>query len=261
MTVAKPRYLFGDSDRAARRLEILAEVFKPTSRAFLSGCSAEHVELSYDLGCGPGFTTHLAAETLGAERTIGLDNAERFFELAQQHVSDRVWFRRQDITQTPFPDGQAGAIYGRFILAHLPNVDDLVQKWSEELHPGGRLLLEEVEWIETDIAPFRRYLDTVEAMLANNGSELYIGRALAGIRSTTLRVVRNDRIVFDVADCDAAAMFVPNLATWEKEAFVRKRMTAAEIEALRKALDERLNTTGGESNIQWRMRQIEFARS
>ena len=53
------QYLFGDSDIAARRLEVLAEVFAEPTRAFFLEAVPKRPRLAVDLGCGPGYTTHL----------------------------------------------------------------------------------------------------------------------------------------------------------------------------------------------------------
>ena len=87
----KPMYAFGDTDIAARRLELLAHVFEHSTRAFLREAPAARLglaqnlaqKIAIDLGCGPGFTTHLIAEALGFSRVVGLETSERFIELAR----------------------------------------------------------------------------------------------------------------------------------------------------------------------------------
>jgi trans-aconitate methyltransferase len=66
-------YSFGDTPTAAQRLAVMARVFEPEMRTFLGTCAHLRPELAIDLGCGPGFTTRLLAETLQARRTVGLD--------------------------------------------------------------------------------------------------------------------------------------------------------------------------------------------
>jgi trans-aconitate 2-methyltransferase len=52
-------YLFGDSDRAVYRLQVLADVFASSSRTFLQDVVKMPPRLALDLGSGPGYTTHL----------------------------------------------------------------------------------------------------------------------------------------------------------------------------------------------------------
>lgn len=60
------RYTFGDNDRAAGRLALLADVYEPTTRRLLGELSDVPVNVAVDLGCGPGHSTELLHATVGA---------------------------------------------------------------------------------------------------------------------------------------------------------------------------------------------------
>jgi trans-aconitate 2-methyltransferase len=65
MSMSRPEYLFGDGDTAAQRLKLLASVYQESTRAFLSrAAGSARFRLVLDLGCGPGFTTHLISDAL-----------------------------------------------------------------------------------------------------------------------------------------------------------------------------------------------------
>ena len=81
-------YAFGDSDLAARRLARLAETFEGSSAAFVRRSVDSRPRLAVDLGCGPGYSTHLIANTLNPERTVGLDNSESFLAHARATTSE-----------------------------------------------------------------------------------------------------------------------------------------------------------------------------
>src|SRR3712207_3402679 len=55
----RTRYTFGDSDLAAARLAVVADAFAESSQRFILNSSPTSSEVAVDLGCGPGFTTHL----------------------------------------------------------------------------------------------------------------------------------------------------------------------------------------------------------
>ena len=78
------QYLFGDTDIAAQRLKVLAEVFAESSRAFLLDTDIGKPRLALDLGGGPGYSTHFLANLLQCEQVAGLDNSEHFISLAQK---------------------------------------------------------------------------------------------------------------------------------------------------------------------------------
>ena len=93
-------YAFGDTDDAARRLVLLAETFADSSSPFMRGSVEARPRLAIDLGCGPGYSTHLVADTLNPEHTAGLDNSESFLALAHaqttasEKVTQRIMWRK-----------------------------------------------------------------------------------------------------------------------------------------------------------------------
>src|SRR5271163_812659 len=106
--MGETEYLFGDSDLAARRLELLARVFEESTRAFLLKAADRSArDLAIDLGCGLGLTSRLIAETLQYDHVIGLDTSENYVKLARLAGSNRVSFQIHDITGVPFPCGPA----------------------------------------------------------------------------------------------------------------------------------------------------------
>src|SRR6476469_7552434 len=63
------RYTYGDSDLAGDRLELVARLFAPASRAFLLAGASQRPRLALDLGCGPGATTDLVRASTAAATT------------------------------------------------------------------------------------------------------------------------------------------------------------------------------------------------
>ena len=110
------KYLFGDTDLAARRLKVLADAFAASSRAFITDAVEPRPRLAVDLGCGPGYTTHMLADALECEQAVGLDNSEQFIRMAAKTATNNVSFRLHDVTNVPFPAGPCDLIYARFLL-------------------------------------------------------------------------------------------------------------------------------------------------
>src|SRR4030095_10992476 len=79
----KGGYAFGDSDRAAQRLALVARVFEPASREFLAAAGRRGGALAVDLGCGPGHSTELLASGVGRARCVGLDSSPAYVEAAR----------------------------------------------------------------------------------------------------------------------------------------------------------------------------------
>lgn len=255
----EPRYLFGDSELAARRLDLLARLFADSTRAFLATTAHQRRAAAIDLGCGPGFTTHLIANTLRCDRVIGLDASSHFIELARPTANQRVSFALHDVCAIPLPGAPSDLIFCRFLLTHLKDAAKMVAKWATQLNPGGLILVEETEAIRTRHRVFLRYLDIIEAMLASQSNSLYAGPIVAALESgSELRTLRSEVRRVTVRNAAAAQMFVMNMQAWKGSDFIRTnypRETAGELEA---GLEEIARDPSPASNIEWAMRQATF---
>jgi trans-aconitate 2-methyltransferase len=257
----KPRYAFGDTDIAARRLELLAHVFENSTRAFLREASATRLGLALDLGCGPGFTTHLIAETLGFSRVVGLETSQRFIELARATASARISFELHDVCTVPFPTDAADMIFCRFLVTHLAEPRDALAKWATQLNPGGLLMLEEVERIDTVHPVLRSYVGVVEAMLQSQSNTLYPGPLIAALDAPQgLRDVASQIGRVAVTNADAADLFRLNIQVWKGHAFIRENYSEKTIRDLDSTLEAIARERATASDIEWSMRQVIFRR-
>ena len=122
-------YAFGDSEIARRRLTLLAETFERSSEQFLRDSVNAHPQLAADLGCGPGYSTHLLANVANPRHTIGFDNSPRFLAHAVTAASKSVTFERHDITHAQFSRGPFDLMFSRFALTHLRDPEAVVAMW------------------------------------------------------------------------------------------------------------------------------------
>jgi trans-aconitate 2-methyltransferase len=253
-------YAFGDSDTAARRLDLVAETWAAPSAAFLREDATREPQLALDLGCGPGHTTRLVASTTGAASTVGLDTSDAFLTRARVDASGGVTFLHHDVTDLPFPTPRAELVYARFVLSHVARPDRVVRAWMEHVAPGGVLALDEVEWIRTDNAQLRRYLAVLASLLEARGSALAAGPIIERFdggphaRNQTSAVC-----VHPVPIAVAAELFALNLETWRDEPYVRERYSRSDLDGLGAGLRE-LTHRPGRDEIVWGMRQATFER-
>jgi trans-aconitate 2-methyltransferase len=254
-------YVFGDTDVAARRLDLLAQVWASPSTAFLRDDVPDRPRLAVDLGCGTGHTTRLVAATTGARSTVGLDTSKSFVDQARAGAPEGVAFLEHDVMDLPFPTGRANLVYARFVLSHIPRPDRVVPAWMSQLELGGVLALDEVEWIRTDDLTLRRYLTMLAALFEARGSSFAAGPIAdkfdggpSGRKRTS--VVRAHAVPRAVA----AQLFVLNLATWRDEPFVRDRHTHADMDDLDTEL-RALASGSSRATVTWGMRQITFERA
>ena len=250
---ANARYTYGDSAFAADRLDLLARVLEPSSRAFLERAGPAGAAIAVDLGCGPGNTTRLIADVLRSERTVGLDRSSAFIDRARDHAPAGVAFMEHDVTLTPFPVGPADVAFSRLVIAHLRDREDLIARWTTQLAPGGVLLLDEIEDIQSDEAAFIEYLSCAIGVVERAGGRLVAGPELAAISDPRGTERATDDVVsVDVAPSDAAAIFGMNLEVLVERGEVEPQP------ALARALAG-IAANGG-APIEWRMRQIAFRR-
>ena len=172
-------YTFGDSDLAARRLELLGSTFQDTTRDFLRAAAPSKPALAVDLGSGTGHTTVLLRETLHPALTIAVDFSPAYVEQTRERAGDDgVEAIEADVLNLPERIGGAEVIFVRMLLTHLRDPLAAVALWRERLAPGGVLLLEEVESIATEELALARYLELQEEMLHANDNTLKIGAEL-----------------------------------------------------------------------------------
>jgi SAM-dependent methyltransferase len=253
-------YLFKDTDLAARRLRVLAEVFAPASRAFLRDVMQETPPVALDLGCGPGYTTRLLAEETGSSRVVGLDASPHFIELASANAPDLA-FLCHDLTQTPFPTGAGDLLFCRMLLTHLQDPASILARWTTQLRPGGLLLLDEVEWIHSERPLFRTYLGIVEAMLGQQANQLYIGPQLAQMAVDGPVQRQLSRVYhLPVSSRQAATMFSLNMPAWKSHPFIQTHYAANLLEQLEQELLDLSMHATAEDEITWGMRQIAYQR-
>jgi trans-aconitate 2-methyltransferase len=258
-------YAFGDSALAARRLVLLAEVFEPTSRAFLAHVGA-HLsgpppELAVDLGCGPGHTTRLLVSVLGPRRVLGLDQSASFVALAAAAAPPGAEFAVHDVTAVPFPCPPAGLLSCRFLLGHLPNPAAALAAWATQLAPGGLLLVDEVERIRTDQPALRRYLELAAALLAARGHALEIGPRLHRLPDPPGLARRHDQAApLAPPAARAAELFARNLAVWRGDAVRSGLADPAELDRLAAELAA-VAAGEVEGTIAWELRQLAFRRA
>ena len=259
----RPAYTFGDSDIAARRLKILNDVFGPSSASLLAEVVDCPPALAYDLGCGPGHTTTLVSRVTAAGQTIGLDGSATHIARARASATGPVSFAVHDCRELPFPAGPADLIYCRLLLAHLSDPVAAARSWATQLTPGGLLVIDEIEWIETGHPVLRAHLRLVESLIAITGARMVAGPLLgdpglatgsAGLRQRMVRVTE-----LPLPTALAATMFAMNLASWGDQAVALGLCDRAEIGELAAGLS-RLRDSPASGEITWGLHQAAYTR-
>jgi SAM-dependent methyltransferase len=234
----------------------VASIFAPPTRSFLRSAVPRPVGPAVDLGCGPGHTTRLLAQTVHPSRLAGLDQSTAFLARARRRVP-AAEFHVHDVTRGPFPTGPAELLFARFLLSHLRHPGQVVAGWATQLLPGGLLLLDEVEWVRTGDRALATYLRVLAAVLDARGHRLEVGPLLDGLPDPPGLLRRSSRVaVHPVAPARAAAKFRDNLAVWRHDPQARQVAGPATIDGLATSLAGPIA-----GPITWGLRQIVYQRS
>src|SRR5712691_9331713 len=253
------KYSFVYTDAARQRLDLLSSIFDPPSRAFLAVAVGRRPRLAVDLGCGPGNTTRMVSTVTRADRTVGLDHSAAFIAEARARGGAGLGFAVWDAASR-LPYDEIDLIYARLLLAHLASPADHLARWTPSLSPGGQLLLDELEVIETGNDVLAEYLAVVTALVRANGAEMFAGPVLARLRAPDGYALASSEVVeLPVAPAAAAGMFRLNLEVWRTDEWVLGNCGAAVIGSLAGRLDT-LAGAGSRAGITWKMRHVVIRR-
>jgi len=248
------RYTYGDSALAGDRLELVAQLFEPTSLPFLRAAVERRPRLAVDLGCGPGATTELLRTATSASGTIGIDRSVAFARRARSSTGLR--FVVADVVGADLPIARPDLLYARLLVAHLDEPGAVLARWGSSLSADGRILVDDLESIEAE-GIFRTYLDDVAlAVVRAQGGALFVGPILHRSRDPAGLVRVHDAVAsIEPPVAETARVFAMNLQVLTEDAEVSPQPTlAAALEAVASG-----RQVAG--SVRWRFRQIAWERS
>jgi ubiquinone/menaquinone biosynthesis C-methylase UbiE len=189
-------YVLGQSDRAARRLEIQDRQFAGPSERLLDELGLRPTDRVVELGCGPGGLTRRILRRLGSDGVVvGVDASPGLLDQSRAALSGAGPGRFEpvaaDITSLgPWLDG-ADVVIGRNVLHHVPMAELLVGRLRARLRadtrvgliePDFRTPLARLAYLEAtgrpELAPLRTWATAI--------NQLYLARRISPDVGATL---------------------------------------------------------------------------
>jgi trans-aconitate 2-methyltransferase len=251
------RYTFGDTEAAAARLAVVAEVFEEPIASLLSAIDFGQIDLAVDLGCGPGYTTRLLGDVVKPQRLVGLDSSAAFLERAQARRPGNTGWYCHDVTVVPFPTGSADLLHCRWVLAHVSDPEEVLLRWLGQLRPGGRLVLHEDEQIIADHPVLVFYDQMSSSLVAHRGGDLIVGRRLKELEPPPdVRWELNRRYSHVIAGQTAARIFAMNFAVWRHDPWITDTYGREAVETMASDLAELQQSGTAAGSVTFASRQI-----
>jgi ubiquinone/menaquinone biosynthesis C-methylase UbiE len=234
-------YVLGQSERAARRLEIQDSHFAETSELFLDELALGPNDRVVELGCGPGGFSRRILRRLGAGGLlVGVDASAGLLEQAQTLMAKLGPAHFEpvlaDIAQLGSWLHGADVVVGRTVLHHLPMVEFMLGRLRTVLRPGTRVGFIEPDfrtplgrlgYLEatgrSELAPLRVWATAINHLYEVKRLSPDVGATLA----KTLEVAGYRNVRAGWSDCRSDERMIENMLMFYDE--VRDRLQAEDI--------------------------------
>ena len=179
-------YLIRGGLAGRERLRVLGRVMRPTTLPLLERAGVTAGLRCLDVGCGGGDVSLDLASLVGPTGSVlGLDLDSAKIEMARadagQTALENVEFRVGDLTDG-LGEEVYDVVYARFVLTHLSDPEAGVATMKRALRPGGRLVVEDIDFrgsfCEPTSAMFSRYEDIYERSARAGGGDPWIALRL-----------------------------------------------------------------------------------
>ncbi|MFE2677256.1 methyltransferase domain-containing protein [Streptomyces hygroscopicus] len=167
-----------------------------------------------DLGCGTGSLALLAAEA--GHRVTGVDRSSRMAGLAREKLAGTgATVLVGDAAEPPVPERSFDVVLVRHLLWLLPDREAVLRRWVRLLRPGGRLVLIEGRWGESDPASPSAAGQSGPVGLSAAGQSDPVGLPVAERSGPVgLSAVELSRLVGPLAERLSVEQLGPDAALW-----------------------------------------------
>jgi len=192
MSTAEPGYLHAESEFGAElvRLNLLQARHDPVTRDRLDRLGVPAGARCLEVGAGAGSVARLLAAAAGPTgHVVATDRDPRFLTDCHIDGGAPIEVRRHDILSDPLEVARYDLVHCRALLLHLPDPELALSRMAAALAPGGRLLVEDVDFSTFAAVSghpaaerFDRYWRAAWRRSGDEASfDPYLGKRLAGL--------------------------------------------------------------------------------
>ena len=248
------KYVLGQNNDAARRLEIQDAQFASVSEALLDDLALRPNDRVVEIGTGAGGFSRRVLRRLGAGGVlVGVDYSPGLLEQARKNLEGQGAARFEafaaDVSQPgEWLDG-ADVVLGRTVLHHIPMAESWLGRLQTALRPGTRIGFIEPEFRallgrfsvaeangRPELAVLRRWAEGIIKFYQASGLSPEVGATLAW----SLQAAGYQDVRLHASECPTDATVIENLLLYYDE--VREKyaslgiMTPEEIETQKQDL-------------------------
>lgn len=235
------RYVLGQSERAARRLEIQDAHFAEGSEHLLDELQLRPGDRVVELGCGPGSFSRRILKRLGPGGVlVGVDASPGLISQARAALASMGPARFEPVLADisglgPWLDG-ADVVTGRAVLHHVPMAEIMLGRLRARLRPGTRVgflepdfraPLARLAYLEAtsrpEVAPLRTWAVVINQFYQESRLSPDVGASMA--RALETAGYRNVRAGW--TECRSDSRMIENMHMFYDE--VRDRLAALGI--------------------------------
>jgi len=178
-------YAITGGEQGKRRLDLLAEMMRPTTLSLLEHAGLRSGDRCLDLGCGGGNVVLDMARIVGPGGSVtGVDFDPQIVELARQDArvagASNVAYQVADAHE--FDGGPFDMVYCRFLLSHVGEPDSVLARMRQLARPGGRIAVESIDMSGSYCYPHdlahARFTELYTEVVRRGGGDADLGRRL-----------------------------------------------------------------------------------
>ena len=192
-TLEDEDYIIGANEAEIRRLGHQHAIWRESALAAWRRAGLKPGMTVMDVGAGPGYAAFDLARLVGPEgRVIAIDQSSLFLDALRKGADDRklanIECIESDLADYDWPEAACDAIWSRWCLSFVPNVEGALSGIDRSLKPGGLFVAQEyVDYRSFRIEPaepvFERFIEAVSASWLHFGGDPNVARRFPALFS------------------------------------------------------------------------------